>query len=95
MVYKMSVYYRATMCITLMLLLLNLCEKGYGVNLRDMQVPCEEVYMVKEGETLNSISEKCGDPFIIEENPHINDPDDVFPGLIIKITPFRLYSYKF
>uniref|UniRef100_A0A7C9D375 LysM domain-containing protein n=1 Tax=Opuntia streptacantha TaxID=393608 RepID=A0A7C9D375_OPUST len=51
--------------------------------------PCEEIYAVREGETLHSISEKCGDPFIIEENPHINDPDDVFPGLLLKVTPFR------
>ncbi|KAF5192454.1 peptidoglycan-binding LysM domain-containing protein [Thalictrum thalictroides] len=50
--------------------------------------PCDEIYVVGEGETLHTISEKCGDPYIVEENPHINDPDDVFPGLVIKITPF-------
>ncbi|CAL1371404.1 unnamed protein product [Linum trigynum] len=49
---------------------------------------CEEIYVVGEGETLNTISEKCGDPYIVEENPHIHDPDEVFPGLVIKITPF-------
>ncbi|WCJ34337.1 peptidoglycan-binding LysM domain-containing protein [Euphorbia peplus] len=52
---------------------------------------CDEIYVVREGETLNTISEKCGDPFIVEENPHINDPDDVFPGLVIKITPYSYY----
>ncbi|CAN1267389.1 hypothetical protein LINPERPRIM_LOCUS12813 [Linum perenne] len=52
---------------------------------------CEEIYVVGDGETLNTISEKCGDPFIVEENPHIHDPDDVFPGLVIKITPFRAF----
>ncbi|KAK6942619.1 GDSL lipase/esterase [Dillenia turbinata] len=41
---------------------------------------CDEIYVVREGETLQSISEKCGDPFIVEENPHIHDPDDVFPA---------------
>ncbi|KAI3723996.1 hypothetical protein L2E82_35760 [Cichorium intybus] len=50
--------------------------------------PCDEIYVVQEGETLQTISEKCGDPYIVEENPHIHDPDDVFPGLVIKITPF-------
>ncbi|KAK4481172.1 hypothetical protein RD792_012053 [Penstemon davidsonii] len=50
--------------------------------------PCDEIYVVKEGETLHTISDKCGDPYIVEENPHIHDPDDVFPGLVIKITPF-------
>ncbi|KAL2330365.1 hypothetical protein Fmac_017946 [Flemingia macrophylla] len=49
--------------------------------------PCDEIYVVREGETLHTISDKCGDPFIVEKNPHIHDPDDVFPGLVIKITP--------
>ncbi|KAK4431545.1 hypothetical protein Salat_0916600 [Sesamum alatum] len=48
---------------------------------------CDEIYVVGEGETLHTISDKCGDPFIVERNPHIHDPDDVFPGLVIKITP--------
>ncbi|KAJ1386362.1 LysM domain [Sesbania bispinosa] len=49
--------------------------------------PCDEIYVVGDGETLHTISDKCGDPFIVERNPHIHDPDDVFPGLVIKITP--------
>lgn len=49
--------------------------------------PCDEIYVVGEGETFHTISDKCGDPFIVEKNPHIHDPDDVFPGLVIKITP--------
>uniref|UniRef100_A0A0E0BCW2 LysM domain-containing protein n=1 Tax=Oryza glumipatula TaxID=40148 RepID=A0A0E0BCW2_9ORYZ len=49
--------------------------------------PCEEIYVVEEGETLHSISDRCGDPYILEQNPHVHDPDDVFPGLVIKITP--------
>ncbi|XP_061357059.1 uncharacterized protein LOC133301441 isoform X2 [Gastrolobium bilobum] len=51
-------------------------------------IGCDEIYVVREGETLHTISEKCGDPYIVEENPHIHDPDDVFPGLVIKINPF-------
>ncbi|KAG6496320.1 uncharacterized protein LOC121992880 [Zingiber officinale] len=51
--------------------------------------PCDEIYVVGEGETLHSISDKCGDPFIVERNPHIHDPDDVFPGLVILITPSK------
>ncbi|KAF8727892.1 hypothetical protein HU200_018460 [Digitaria exilis] len=47
--------------------------------------PCEELYVVAEGETLHSISARCGDPYILERNPHVHDPDDVFPGLVIKI----------
>ncbi|KAF8651648.1 hypothetical protein HU200_063158 [Digitaria exilis] len=51
--------------------------------------PCEEVYVVGEGETLDSISDKCGDPFIVERNPHVHDPDDVFPGLVIALNPTK------
>ncbi|KAJ1380246.1 LysM domain [Sesbania bispinosa] len=57
-------------------------------NIFNNQKVCDEIYVVREGETLQTISEKCGDPYIVEENPHIHDPDDVFPGLVIKINPF-------
>ncbi|GFP98521.1 hypothetical protein PHJA_001996000 [Phtheirospermum japonicum] len=60
-----------------------------------MSRACDEIYVVGEGETLHTISEKCDDPFIVERNPHIHDPDDVFPGLVIKITPFSSFrNYK-
>lgn len=69
------------------LLALSCCETREG------REACDEIYVVREGETLNTISEKCGDPYIVEENPHIHDPDDVFPGLVIKITPYyKAYS---
>lgn len=51
--------------------------------------PCDEVYVVGEGETLHTISDRCGDPYILEQNPHVQDSDDVFPGLVIKITTQR------
>ncbi|XP_061351549.1 uncharacterized protein LOC133296562 [Gastrolobium bilobum] len=57
--------------------------------------PCDEIYVVGEGETLHTISDKCGDPYIVENNPHIHDPDDVFPGLVIKITPVYTNTMKF
>ncbi|BFG38661.1 hypothetical protein CerSpe_249350 [Prunus speciosa] len=82
------------------MLVLSCCESlssenEYRVRTIQLQVdrlnmPCDEIYVVHEGETLQTISEKCGDPYIVEENPHIHDPDDVFPGLVIKITPFKL-----
>ncbi|XP_020572437.1 uncharacterized protein LOC110019194 [Phalaenopsis equestris] len=49
--------------------------------------PCDELYVVGEGETLHTISAKCGDPYIVERNPHVNDPDDVYPGLVLQIFP--------
>ncbi|KAG5579664.1 hypothetical protein H5410_050291 [Solanum commersonii] len=48
-------------------------------------VLCDEIYIVGEGETLQTISEKCDDLFILLENTHIND-DDIYPGLVLKIT---------
>lgn len=51
---------------------------------------CSEIYVVREGETLHSISDKCDDPFILENNPHIQQHDDVSPGLVIKITNFTI-----
>jgi hypothetical protein len=52
-------------------------------NTRDC--PCGDVYEVKQGETLQSISEKCNDPFIVEANPHISDPDDIMPGQMLRM----------
>ncbi|KAK1310782.1 hypothetical protein QJS10_CPA08g01523 [Acorus calamus] len=52
--------------------------------------PCREMYIVKGGETLHSIADKCEDPFIIEDNPHVQDDADVYPGLVLKITPYRV-----
>ncbi|XP_062200375.1 uncharacterized protein LOC133903047 [Phragmites australis] len=65
-------------------------ERGGGLVVRGARLatrPCEEIYVVGEGETLHSISARCGDPYILEKNPHVQDPDDVFPGLVIWITP--------
>ncbi|KAF4371288.1 hypothetical protein CsatB_002983 [Cannabis sativa] len=59
---------------------------------RFLDRPCDEIYVVGEGETLHTISDKCSDPFIVERNPHIHDPDDVFPGLVIKITPSKRFD---
>ena len=60
-----------------------------GASLSARWRPCEEMYVVAEGETLHGISDRCGDPYILERNPHVHDPDDVFPGLVLllRITP--------
>ncbi|KAG6422590.1 hypothetical protein SASPL_119168 [Salvia splendens] len=57
-----------------------------------VEKPCDEIYVVGEGETLHTISDKCSDPYIVERNPHIHDPDDVFPGLVIRILPLAVPS---
>lgn len=90
---KISLY--SALLLALMLVL-GCCESAQshdgvmaGMRNKGAKKPCDEIYVVREGETLHTISEKCGDPYIVEENPHIHDPDDVFPGLVIKITPFN------
>ncbi|XAR71758.1 hypothetical protein NMG60_11018166 [Bertholletia excelsa] len=65
----------------------SLADEQMGGMIRVADRPCDEIYVVGEGETLQTISDKCSDPFIVENNPHIHDPDDVFPGLVIKIIP--------
>ncbi|WJX66427.1 hypothetical protein P8452_50984 [Trifolium repens] len=49
------------------------------------ELPCDEFYVVEEGETLDSIGFKCSDPYIISRNPHVHDAEDIFPGEILRI----------
>ncbi|KAL3646859.1 hypothetical protein CASFOL_009403 [Castilleja foliolosa] len=56
----------------------------------EAEMPCDEVYIVGEGETLQSIMDKCGDPFIVQNNPLIHDSDELFPGLVIKVVPLSV-----
>lgn len=91
-------------CFVVLVVLLRMCScrdgaaalygvASRGTPLLDFQRPCDDLYVVGEGDTLQTISEKCGDPFIVERNPHIHDPDDVFPGIVIKITPSSHLSW--
>jgi hypothetical protein len=64
-------------------------ETVRGASLSARWRSCEEFYVVGEGETLHGISDRCGDAYILERNPHVHDPDDVFPGLVLRITPSR------
>ncbi|KAE8718996.1 transcription initiation factor TFIID subunit 12-like [Hibiscus syriacus] len=86
-----KVSWHCALLMAAMLLLISCCEDEPSERealLRHGNKACDEIYVVREGETLHTIGEKCGDPFIVEQNPHIHDPDDVFPGLVLKITPF-------
>ncbi|URE12450.1 hypothetical protein MUK42_15479 [Musa troglodytarum] len=44
---------------------------------------CDEFYVAEEGETLQTISVKCNNIFILEDNPQINDTDDIGPGTVL------------
>lgn len=53
--------------------------------------PCEEVYVVRDdGETLQTISEKCHAPFILLDNPHVQDTDDISTGSVLLISSTHL-----
>jgi LysM repeat protein len=51
------------------------------------QSPCGETYIVLPGDTIEGIAELCGTTVeaILNLNPEITDPDDLFPGQIIRI----------
>ncbi|KAL4193893.1 hypothetical protein AMTRI_Chr06g201590 [Amborella trichopoda] len=51
---------------------------------------CDELYIVKDGETLQTISEKCNAPFLLFDNPHILDTDDIGEGVVLRV---RCSSY--
>ncbi|XP_052187320.1 uncharacterized protein LOC127798063 [Diospyros lotus] len=80
----------ASVLVALILLLIAGGDEPVLKGSQLLERPCDEIYVVGEGETLQTIGGKCEDPFIVERNPHIHDPDDVFPGLVIKITPSNL-----
>ena len=41
--------------------------------------------MVRDGETLHSISERCNAPFILFDIPHVFDTDDVGHGTVLMV----------
>lgn len=47
--------------------------------------PCGDVYVAEAGDTLQSISEKCNDPFLLVDNPQIQDSDDLYAGVALKV----------
>jgi LysM repeat protein len=51
------------------------------------QNPCGDTYIVLAGDTIEGIAELCGSTVeaILKINPEINDPDNLYPGQIIRI----------
>jgi len=49
--------------------------------------PCGDTYIVLPGDTIESIADLCGTTVeaILEINPEITDPDNLYPGQIIRI----------
>ncbi|WCJ33159.1 peptidoglycan-binding LysM domain-containing protein [Euphorbia peplus] len=82
----MSIAYYCSLTLVILVFQSLIYDEIRGSGMR-FDRPCDEIYVVQQGETLHTISSKCGDPYIVEHNPHIHDPDDVFPGLVLQITP--------
>ncbi|KAK8961218.1 hypothetical protein KSP40_PGU014754 [Platanthera guangdongensis] len=55
--------------------------RGGGGGGRDL--PCDEFYVVEEGETLQTISVKCNTVSILDDNPQILDSDDLGRGTVL------------
>ncbi|KAJ7551738.1 hypothetical protein O6H91_06G026700 [Diphasiastrum complanatum] len=53
--------------------------------------PCEEFYVVKAGETLHSVSAKCNAPFILIDNPQIEEGDDIEEGAVLRLDCSQKY----
>ncbi|KAK2420959.1 peptidoglycan-binding LysM domain-containing protein [Trifolium repens] len=68
-------------CLVAVLLIVNYAKDIEYIN----ELPCDEYYVVEEGETLDSIGFKCSDPYIISRNPHVHDAQDIFPGELLRI----------
>ncbi|KAL4346787.1 hypothetical protein GQ457_17G025630 [Hibiscus cannabinus] len=56
--------------------------------------PCDEIYVVTEGETLHSISDKCGDPFIVERNRTSRIPTMCSPASLSRSFPVLPGNYR-
>lgn len=69
------------------LLVLQVAFFAYGEGRRlreeERQQSCDEYYVAEEGDTLQTISVKCNNIFILEDNPQINDSDDIGPGTVL------------
>jgi len=72
--------------VILVSLLLN---SGFLFPLRvaNAEGPCGDTYIVLPSDTIESIADLCGTTVeaILEINPEINDPDNLYPGQIIRI----------
>jgi LysM repeat protein len=60
---------------------------GENVSITFAQSPCGDTYIVLPDDTIEGIAELCGTTVdaILILNPEITDPDDLFPGQIIRI----------
>jgi LysM repeat protein len=58
-----------------------------SLQIANAEGPCGDTYIVLPGDTIESIAELCGTTVeaILEINPEITNPDNLYPGQIIRI----------
>jgi LysM repeat protein len=68
------------------IILLNIRSNEFIIN-ASAQSPCGDTYIVLPDDTIEEIAELCGTTVdaILEFNPEITDPDNLYPGQIIRI----------
>ena len=68
------------------IILLNSASNNFIIN-ASAQSPCGNTYIVLPGDTIEEIAELCGTTVdaILKINPEITDPDNLYPGQIIRI----------
>jgi len=76
---------RSLALMTTFFVVLALCSHGAEGRILRFGCPCGETYVVRGGESLQMISEKCNDQFILENNPHIVDHDDLYDGQLLRM----------
>ncbi|KAH0469877.1 hypothetical protein IEQ34_001435 [Dendrobium chrysotoxum] len=75
-----------------LLLLLSILVGMEGRSLLGRERRCDEIYVVKQGETLQTISVDCNTLSILDDNPQIVDTDDIGPGTVLYIRPSSTLS---
>ena len=73
-------------CLIILSLLL-ISTHMHQVDIVKAEGPCGSTYIVIPGDTIESIAELCGITVeaLLEVNPEITDPDNLYPGQIIRI----------
>ena len=77
---------RFALIVVLLIFLLHIGAPGL-LNIASAQGPCGDTYIVLPGDTIEEIADLCGVTVdaILRINPEITDPENLYPGQIIRI----------
>lgn len=88
---------RVSLCIKNIFLICSLIVTLLGSTIAGKvraQGPCGDTYIVLPGDTLSEIADLCGTEVgaILDLNPEITDPEEIFSGQIIRIPRIEVFS---